>query len=136
MWLRRIALLAVCTTLIVPLFVTTVPPLLDYPNHLARIAVLAAGGHDADLAQLYTIDWHIAPNLGMDIVVPLLAQIMPLTLTGKIFLALALILPLLGTVALHDAIFEKRSLWPLASAIVVYNAAFLAGMAGAERRCR
>ncbi len=127
MWLRRIALITVCTALIVPLFVTTIPPLLDYPNHLARMAVLAAAGHDTELAHIYAIDWHIAPNLGMDIIVPLLAHIMPLTLAAKMFLALALLLPLLGTVALHDAIFEKRSWWPLASAIVVYNAALLAG---------
>jgi hypothetical protein len=127
MLLRRIALLAVCMALTVPLFVTTIPPLLDYPNHLARMAVLAAGGRDADLAQLYTIDWHIAPNLGLDMVVPLLAQLMPLPLAGKIYLALALILPVLGTVALHDTVFGKRSWWPLASAIVVYNATLLAG---------
>jgi hypothetical protein len=127
MWLRRLALLTVCAALTVPLFVTTIPPLLDYPNHLARMAVLATGRHDPDLAQIYAIDWHLAPNFGMDLVVPLLAQIMPLTLAGKFFLALALILPLLGTVALHDVVFEKRSWWPLASAIVVYNAALLAG---------
>jgi hypothetical protein len=52
MWLRRIALIAVCTALVIPLFVTTIPPLLDYPNHLARMAVLAAGGHDTDLAHI------------------------------------------------------------------------------------
>ncbi|HEX3971490.1 MAG TPA: hypothetical protein VHX19_09205 [Stellaceae bacterium] len=127
MIMRRIALLALCLALIAPLFVTSVPPLLDYPNHLARMAVLAARGHDADLAQMYAIDWHIVPNLGMDILVPLLAQIMPLTIAAKVFLGLALILPLLGTVALHDAIFEKRSWWPLASALAVYNATLLAG---------
>jgi hypothetical protein len=127
MWLRRIALIAVCTALVIPLFVTTIPPLLDYPNHLARMAVLAAGGHDTDLAHIYAIDWHVMPDLGMDIIVPLLTQLMPLTIAAKIFLALALLLPLLGTIALHDAIFEKRSWWPLASAIVVYNAALLAG---------
>ena len=42
MWMRRIALLAVWTALIIPLYVTTIPPLLDYPNHLARMAALAA----------------------------------------------------------------------------------------------
>jgi hypothetical protein len=126
-WLRRIGVLAVCMALITPLFVTTIPPLLDYPKHLMHLAVLATGSRDLDLAQLYAMDWHGGPNLGMDMVVPLLVQIIPLTVAGKIFLALALILPLLGTVALHDAIFEKRSWWPLASAILVYNAALLAG---------
>lgn len=127
MWPRRIAVLALIAALIAPLFVTAIPPLLDYPNHLARMAVLAAHDRDPALAQMYAIDWHVVPNLGMDVVVPILAQIMPLDLAGKIFIALGLVLPLLGTVALHDAIFAKRSWWPLASALVVYNAALLAG---------
>jgi hypothetical protein len=46
---------------------------------------------------------------------------------GKIFTALALVLPLLGTVALHDAIFERKSWWPLCSAVIVYNAALITG---------
>jgi hypothetical protein len=57
----------------------------------------------------------------------LLVQLLPLAVASKTHLALALLLPLLGTVALHDAIFAKRSWWPLASAIVVYNTALLAG---------
>jgi hypothetical protein len=57
----------------------------------------------------------------------LLVQLLPLAVASKTHLALALLLPLLGTVALHDAIFEKRSWWPLASAVVVYNTALLAG---------
>lgn len=95
MWLRRIALIAVCSALIVPLFVTTIPPLPDYPDHSTGFAVLA--------------------------------QLLPLAVASKTHLALALLLPLLGTVALHDAIFDRRSWWPLASAIVVYNTALLAG---------
>ncbi len=126
--LRRIAVVLVSIALIVPLFVTTIPPLLDYPSALAHMAAIAAGSHDADVARLYTMNWRIAPDLGMDPLVPFLAPIMPLTLVAKLFLALALILPFLGTVALHDAIFDKRSWWPLASAIVVYNAALLAGL--------
>ena len=95
MWLRRIALTAICTALIVPLFVTTIPPLPDYPDRSTAFA--------------------------------LLAQLLPLAVASKAHLALALLLPLFGTVALHDAIFDKRSWWPLASAIVVYNTALLAG---------
>lgn len=95
MWLRRLALVVICTALVVPLFVATIPPLPDYPDHSTGFAVLA--------------------------------QLLPLPVAGKTHLALALLLPLLGTVALHDAIFEKRSWWPLASAIVVYNTALLAG---------
>ena len=127
MWPRRIALLALLAALVAPLFLTTIPPLLDYPNHLARMHVLIAAGHDPALARMYAIDWHIVPNLGMDIAVPLLAKFLPLDIAGRLFIALALILPFLGTVALHDAVFRKRSWWPLASALAVYNATLLAG---------
>lgn len=95
MWPRRVALVAICTALTVPLSAATIPPLPDYPDHSTGFAVLA--------------------------------QLLPLAIAGKTHLALALLLPLLGTVALHDAIFDKRSWWPLASAIVVYNTALLAG---------
>jgi hypothetical protein len=30
----------------VPMFSTVLPPLFDYPNHLARFAILAAGGNE------------------------------------------------------------------------------------------
>ena len=39
----------------VPLFSTMVPPLFDYPNHLARFAILATGGNE-----FYDVRW--APN--------------------------------------------------------------------------
>ena len=124
---RRIALFVVLAALVAPLFITAIPPLLDYPNHLARMAILVQAGRDADLSAMYAIDWHIVPNLGMDMVVPVLAKIFPLDVAGRIFIALALILPVLGTVALHRAVFRKPSLWPLASALFVYNATLLAG---------
>lgn len=95
MWLRRFALIAICSALNAPLFVATIPPLPVYPDHSTGFS--------------------------------LLAQFLPLAAASKTHLALALLLPLLGTVALHDAIFDKKSWWPLASAIVVYNTALLAG---------
>ncbi len=33
------AFLAVVAVLLVPLFLTEIPPLLDYPNHLARMSI-------------------------------------------------------------------------------------------------
>jgi hypothetical protein len=97
---RRIALVALIAALVVPLFVTAIPPLLDAPKA-------------------------IAPT---DATIALLANLMPPPVAGKILMALGLLLPLLGTVALHDAIFGNRSWWPLTAALVVYNGAFLAGL--------
>jgi hypothetical protein len=125
MIMRRLGLVA--SLALMPLFFISAAPLHYHFNHLARIAMLAIHGQYLDLAALHPVDWHIVPNLGMNALVPLLAQIMPPTLAHEVFLAIALIMPLLGTVALHDAIFEKRSWWALGSTFVVYNAALLAG---------
>src|SRR5215469_18135242 len=59
-----------------PLLWVQVPPLVDYPNHLARMWILAHGAEIAELANNYNINWRILPNLAMDLVVPALAQVM------------------------------------------------------------
>ena len=67
----------------VPLFSTVLPPLFDYPNHLARMHVLAAGG-----SQFYAVHWQALPNLAQDLIVPPLARLMPLELASKLFLTM------------------------------------------------
>jgi len=113
--------------LLVPLFLTEIPPLLDYPNHLARMEILAHGAADPVLARMYRVDWRIVPNIGIDLAMPALMHLLPLYEAGKVFVALALILPLAGVIALHRALFGVRSSWPLAAGLVVYNRLFFAG---------
>jgi hypothetical protein len=110
-----------------PLLVTDIPPLLDYPNHLARMGLISGGLGDPILGQMYAVRWGIQPNIGLDIMVPLLTSVMPLALAGKIFVGLALVLPIAGAVALNAALFGRRSYWPLAAALVAYNVPFMAG---------
>ena len=57
----------------VPLFSTVLPPLFDYPNHLARMHLLSEGGN-----QFYAVHWEPLPNLAQDLIVPPLARLMPL----------------------------------------------------------
>lgn len=123
-WLVFAALAAV---LLAPLFTTEIPPLLDYPNHLARMAILADRGRDAALASIYSVHWTIVPNIGVDVTMPLLMRFMPLFAAGKVFVALALLLPMLGVAALHRAVFGVHSYWPLAAGLVAYNRLFFAG---------
>ncbi len=118
---------ALCAVLLVPLFLTEIPPLLDYPNHLARMEILAHGAGDPNLSRMYRANWLIVPNIGIDLMMPMLMRLMPLAAAGKIFIALALLLPLAGVAALHRAIFRVRSYWPLAAGLVVYNRLFFAG---------
>ena len=56
------------TMLLVPVLLVEVPPILDYPNHLARCYVLAFGGTDPILQQMVTANWRLIPNLAVDLV--------------------------------------------------------------------
>jgi hypothetical protein len=112
---------------IVPIWLVRLPPLVDYPNHLARMHILESENRSPLLNQYYEIHWTVLPNLGMDLVVPILAHVMPLETTGRLFLSLVLCLMASGTVALHVTLHRRWSLWPLLSFLFLYNSVFLWG---------
>ena len=62
-WLAALALVLIS---LVPFVVVDVPAVLDYPNHLARIFVLAHPD-DPDLSRFYAPHWRILPNLWFDV---------------------------------------------------------------------
>ncbi|HLZ67873.1 MAG TPA: hypothetical protein VKQ29_16735 [Aliidongia sp.] len=112
---------------LVPLASVRVPPLLDYPNHLARMHILLDAGRSVDLARAYEIRWSLLPNLAMDAVVPWLARVLPLDLAGRGFVGLALALMAAGAVLVHRAAWRSWSLWPLAAFLLLYNRILLWG---------
>jgi hypothetical protein len=116
-----LALLATALAIVAPLLATELPPLLDYPNHLARMEVLAHGAGDPILSRMYATQWRILPNIAMDAIMPAMLDLMPLNVAGRCVIALALLLPFLGSVFLHASLFHRRSFWPLSAALVVYN---------------
>jgi hypothetical protein len=116
-----------CVTLLAPLTLVDVPPLLDYPNHLARAVVLAFGATDPYLSRMYAPHWAIIPNLGTDLVLPPLLHMLPVHLAGRLVVGCIVLLPVIGTIAYSRATFGTRSAWPLASGLVAYNATLLLG---------
>ncbi|MCP1970837.1 hypothetical protein [Bradyrhizobium elkanii] len=124
LWL--LAATGLSIALLVPLFVTDVPSIQDYPNHLARFFVLAHP-EDAVLSKFYAPHWTILPNLGMDIVGAGLLRVLDPYIAGKVMLALSLLVPVVGVASFHRAVFGRLSYWPLASGLVAYNAAFFLG---------
>jgi hypothetical protein len=111
----------------VPILAVATPPLLDYPNHLARVHILADYERSASLRQFYALDWRPIPNLAMDLVVPPLSRIMPLAWAGKAFLLTILLLIVGGTAALHRILFGRWSAWSLLAFMVLYNRILLWG---------
>lgn len=122
-WLAASALAVV---LAVPFFTIDVPPVLDYPNHLARYFVLA---HPSDpiLSQMYEPRWAILPNLGMDVLGALLLRVTDAHVGGRMLLALSLFAPVIGVIAYSRAAFGRFTYWPLASGLAAYNGVFIMG---------
>lgn len=112
---------------LVPIMTVIVPPLGDFPNHLARMYILHDGGRSPFLAQYYHIDWAILPNLAMDAVVPPLLSVLSIWTAGKLFLILTLALDITGIIALHRAMFGQLTPWPLLGFLLLYNQVVLVG---------
>ena len=106
-----------------PLLTTAIPPLVDYPNHLARMFVLLHSGENASGTVNYVAHWRLLPNLAMDLVVPVLAHLVPLEAAGRLFIAVTMALLVIGTATLHRALYGRMGLWPLCALSFVYNAA-------------
>src|SRR5437763_5230398 len=106
----------------IPIFSTVLPPLFDYPNHLARFWILATGGN-----AFYAVHWAPLPNLAGDLVVPLLARAMPLDLAGKLFLVMIFSLIVGGAASLNRVANGGWRLWPLLTVAFLYNRQFLWG---------
>ena len=126
LWLLA-AFVALACLLLVPFAATRIPPLLDFPDHVAEMFVLAQAPDDAVLSQVYSIHWTVVANSGVELLMPLLLRWLPLWPTGEAFLALALLLPLAGAAAFSRAVFGRWAAWPLAGGLVAYNTLFLLG---------
>ena len=127
-----LCLACVCLALLAPLLLVDVPPLLDYPNHLARAYLLAFGAQDPVLSRMAEAHWAIIPNLAIDIVLPPLMKLVPVHVAGRLLLGVILVLPVLGCAALARAVMGRRTYWSLASGLVACNELFLLGFMNFE----
>lgn len=117
---------ALIVALAIPFFLIDVPPVQDYPNHLARYFVLAHPD-DPTLAQIYAPAWRILPNLGMDVLGMALLKVLPVHVGGRILLAVSLFAPVIGVIVFSRVMFGRFLYWPLASGVMAYNGIFHLG---------
>jgi hypothetical protein len=121
------ALVAAAFILIIPLWCVFVPAMPDYPARLASFHLIGGGTLDPITARFYRIDWTLVPNLASELIVPTLAKILPLDQAAKLFLALGLLMWVLGGGLLQRALYGRIGLAPLAGAFFAYNGNFLWG---------
>lgn len=108
-----------------PLLVCDLPPLIDYPNHLARLFVLASLPGDPELAKFYAPHWSVIPNLALDLAGPPLMDVLPVYAAGRLLIAVAVLLPVIGTVAYASALGGRW--WALGVGLVAWNNCLLYG---------
>jgi len=111
----------------IPILAVETLPLFDYPNHLARMHILADYDRSTFLRQFYALDWRPIPNLAMDLIVPPLTRIMPLAAAGKIFVLAIFLLIAGGAALLHRVLFGRWSAWSLLAFLLLYNRILLWG---------
>lgn len=123
---NRTGVIAAFTALLIiagiPVFSTVLPPLVDYPNHLARLHLIAEGGN-----QFYAVRWAPLPNLAADLIVPPAARLIGLAFAGKLFLVLTFALIAGGTVWLNRAATGRWRLSPLLVFLLLYDRILLWG---------
>jgi hypothetical protein len=126
--LRWIAILILAAALLAPIWSGVFPPLLDYPNHLARSFILAHLNDPAfTFSRFYRADWGAYPYLGMEASLAVLGRLFPIETAGRVFLSLcALVLPAAAWFFLRQVNpgEDATALWTL---LIACNVFFLEG---------
>ena len=76
---------------LLPVVLTPIPAMVDYPNHLARMYILSRNS-TADANPYYEVTWALYPNLAMDLLVPRMAQLISVENATRLFLLLSQLL--------------------------------------------
>ena len=126
-YLRLGLYVAFSAAMLLPLLWAAVPPLVDYPNHLARMWILVHRATIPELARNYLVNWRVLPDLAMDLVVPALMQVMSVIDAGRVFVALTMTGLVAGTITLHRVLHGRFAIWPIWCVLFVYNAVLFCG---------
>ncbi|MBR0661012.1 hypothetical protein [Neoroseomonas oryzicola] len=120
--MRRLTATSLVLSLValgVPFFVVAIPPVVDFPNHLARMWLISGGVRQPPLDAMYAVEWSRAvTNIGIDVVAGLLGPAIGADVLARVMLALSLLVPVMGGLALAYAVSGR--LHPLMLAIPLW----------------
>ena len=105
-WQAALTFLALCVMSSLPVLLTKMPAMVDYPNHLARFYII---GHDTNplLSKFYSVIWRLISDLAGDATVPIFNRIFNIYTAGKLFVLMMMISITSGTYALHYALYRR-----------------------------
>ncbi|MDO6416476.1 hypothetical protein Q4F19_18985 [Sphingomonas sp. BIUV-7] len=130
------ALAAACAIAAIPILAVPMPLVLDYPNHLARLWLLAGGASEASFPAIYAIDWSASgTNILIDLIAITIGRVVPIGLLGPALLIAALLLPAIGAAMLGRAAFRRWSWWHLFALLPAWGAPLLLGFLNFQIGC-
>ena len=110
-----------------PLTLNVVPPLLDFPIHLARSYITLEYLNDPLLNKIFAINWQPLPNLASDIILFFIGIFFEIETAGRFLIGFCISLTVLGVIFLHRVNFGYWGWWPLLTVIPAYHGALTAG---------
>jgi hypothetical protein len=123
------ALLAAASLL--PVLLTPIPAMVDYPNHLARMYILSQNG-TPDANPYYEVAWALYPNLAMDLLVPQMARLISVENATRLFLLLSQLLIVGGALVLERVVKGRVHLAGFAALMFLYCLPFTWGFVNFE----
>ena len=102
---------------LLPTLLVEIPAMADYPNHLARMYLLANPAANP----YYIVSSALYPNLAMDLIVPQLARFMSVESAGRSFVLLSQLLVVSGAIALEFAVKGRHELAGWTAPLCVYS---------------
>ncbi len=115
-------------TLGIPVALVHMPPLVDYPNHFARLWLLMGGARLPPVSAMYGIDWTGAStNIGIDLLAVTVGRPLGISLFGPLLVLAAIMLPPAGAMLLNRVLFGRFHWWQAGFAVFAWNTTLLGG---------
>lgn len=115
------ALLTCTIVLLIPVLITPIPPLTDYPNHLARMWILSGGPDTAAVAEFYRVQFDTYTNVALDLIAVTLGRVAGWQIAGSSAVAASVLLPAVGGALLWRAVHGRWHWWMLAFGLLVWG---------------
>jgi hypothetical protein len=126
---RLYALLFAACSLVacLPVWLVEFPPLVDYPNHLARQYVLFHYDETPAFQEHYEPAYEIVPNLAIEAFVLPLQWVLPVETAGKVFLTAVLLCQFLGYHLFGRAVHGRPTWLAFGGFFIAYHSMWLYG---------
>lgn len=114
--------------MVAPIWVVDVPPLVDLPNHAARINILLNYDQNEFFQRHFEVLYEPIPNMGMDLILVPLARLVGIWTAFKIFLSVVAILFFVGCQIIASAVHGRYpTVTSLIAPFFLYGGTFFYG---------